>query len=46
MNPLFLKDELLRIGQKELLDSEYVAETIVGLIDSGLVSGSVVVIDE
>lgn len=46
MNPNYLKTEMERIEQKELLDKEFVAEQIVGLIDSGIKSGSVVVIDE
>lgn len=46
MNPDYLKNEMERIGQKELLDRFYVAEEIVSLINSNKDSGSVVVIDE
>ena len=46
MNPNFLEDEMERIGQKELLDKEYVANKIVDLINSNKKSGSVVIIDE
>lgn len=46
MNQDYLKNEMNRIGQKELLDKKYVAKNIVDLIDSDLKSGSVVVIDE
>lgn len=46
MNPLYLSDEMNRIGQKELLDKEYVAKRIYDLVDSNLASGSVVLIDE
>ena len=46
MNPNYLKSEMERIGQKGLLDKEFVANKIVDLIDSNEKSGSVVVIDE
>ncbi len=46
MNPNYLKSEMNRIGQNELLDSKYVATKIVDLINSNKKSGSVVVIDE
>lgn len=46
MNPNYLKSEMERIGQKELLDKKYVANKIVSLIESNEESGSVVIIDE
>ena len=46
MNPLYLKDELERVGQKELLNKTYVAKKIFDYTLSEIVSGSVVVIDE
>ena len=46
MNPNYLKEELNRIGQKELLDKEYVANRIFNITMSDINSGSVVVIDE
>jgi len=46
MNPNYLKDEMNRIGQSELLDKDYVASRIYNLIDSDIESGSVVIIDE
>lgn len=46
MNPNYLKSEMERVGQKELLDKKYVATKIVSLIDSDKESGSVVIIDE
>lgn len=46
MNPDYLKNEMKRIGQKVLLDKDYVASRIVDLIGSNIISGSVVVIDE
>lgn len=46
MNPEYLSNEMKRIGQKYLLDKDYVAERIVSLIDSEEESGSVVIIDE
>ena len=46
MNPNYLKAEMERIGQKDLLNKEFVASKIVDLIDSNKESGSVVIIDE
>ena len=46
MNPEYLSNEMKRIGQKYLLDKDYVAERIVSLIDGEEQSGSVVIIDE
>lgn len=46
MNPIYLSDEMKRIGQRELLDKNFVANKIVSLIDSNKESGSVVIIDE
>lgn len=46
MNPIYLSEEMKRIGQRELLDKNFVAKKIVDLIDSNKESGSVVVIDE
>lgn len=46
MNPDYLISEMERIGQKSLLDKNYVAERVVDLIESDIESGSVVVIDE
>ena len=44
MNPIYLKNELERVNQKELLDEDYVAKRI--FESMSLNSGSVVVIDE
>ena len=46
MNPLYLKDELKRIGQSKLLDKDFVASKIYEYAISDIKSGSVVVIDE
>lgn len=46
MNPKYLDDEMKRIGQKELLDKDYVASEIYYLINSEMENGSVVIIDE
>ena len=46
MNQSYLRSEMDRIGQKKLLDKDFVAEEIYKLVDSDLVSGSVVIIDE
>ena len=46
MDQEYLNAELRRIGQKELLDKQYVANKIFNLINSDLDSGSVVIIDE
>lgn len=46
MNPEYLKNEMNRIGQKNLLNKNKVAEKIFELINSNKESGSVVVIDE
>jgi len=46
MNPIFLKDELNRIGQTTLIDKYYVANCIFSLINSDYESGSVIIIDE
>lgn len=46
MNPNYLENEMKRIGQDNLLDKDYVANIIFGLINSDLVSGSVVEVNE
>ena len=46
MNPNYLKSEMERIGQKKLLDKTYVANRIYDIINSDVVNGSVVEIDE
>lgn len=46
MNPEFLNNEMDRVGQKELLDKEYVAKRVYGLVNSDKENGSVVIIDE
>ena len=46
MNQDYLKNEMDRIGQKKLLDKSDVAYQIYSLVDSSVVSGSVVIIDE
>ena len=46
MNPLYLKSELERINQKELLDKGYVAKKIFECFINKIESGSVVTIDE
>ena len=42
----FSKSEMERIGQKKLLDKTYVANRIYDIINSDIISGSVVEIDE
>lgn len=46
MNPIYLNDELKRIGQKKLLEKEYVSQKIYDSVVNDIDSGSVVVIDE
>ncbi len=46
MNPKYLKEEMLRVGQKELINPDKLALDIYNLKDSNLKSGSVIVIDE
>ena len=46
MNPKYLESEMKRIGQKELLDKDYVVSEIYDLINSEMENGSVVIIDE
>lgn len=46
MNPEYLMSEMKRIGQRNLLNKDYVAKKIYDLIDSNKESGSVVIIDE
>ena len=46
MNPIYLKEEMKRIGQNKLLDKQYVASKIYELVNSEIDSGSVVIIDE
>lgn len=46
MNPNYLKSEMERIGQNKLLDKIYVANRIYDIINSDIISGSVVEIDE
>jgi len=46
MNKEYLMSEMKRIGQKELLDKNKVAEKIYELVNSNKKSGSVVIIDE
>ena len=45
MNPEYLKEELERIGQKELIDPKEVAKKVLKVIESNLKSGSVVVME-
>ena len=45
MNPEYLKEELKRIGQKELIDPKEVAKKVIQLIESDLKSGSIVVME-
>lgn len=46
MNPEYLKEELERIGQKELIDPKEVAKKVIRLIESKLKSGSIVVMED
>lgn len=45
MNPEYLKEELKRIGQKELIEPKEVAKKVIKLIESDLKSGSIVVME-
>lgn len=46
MNPLYLKKELERTGQKKLLKKEKVAKKIFDCVNSNIMSGSVVIIND
>ena len=46
MNPIYLKDEMDRIGQKKLLDKDLVAKRIFGIYNSEVKSGELIRIDE
>ena len=46
MNPEYLKEEMERIGQKQLIDSKDVARKVIKLIESNLKSGSIVVMED
>lgn len=46
MNPIFLQEELKRIGQKELIDPIVVAKKVYELTNSKLPSGSIIRIDK
>lgn len=46
MNPDYLKDEMKRIGQKELIEPKLIADKIIKLIDSKLESGSIIVVED
>lgn len=46
MNPGYLKEELNRIGQRELIDPREIAKKVIKLIESKLKSGSVVVMED
>lgn len=45
MNPEYLKAEMERIGQKQLIDPKEVANKVIKLIESDLESGSIVVME-
>ena len=45
MNPEYLKEEMFRIGQKQLIDPKEVGQKVIKLIESDLVSGSIVVME-
>jgi hypothetical protein len=46
MNPEYLKEEMDRVGQKKLLDPKDVSKEIINLIDSNMVSGSIIVMED
>ena len=46
MNPEYLKLELNRIAQKELIEPKEVAKKVINLIESNLKSGSIVVMED
>ena len=46
MNPEYLKEEMERIGQKQLIDSKDVVRKVIKLIESNLKSGSIVVMED
>ena len=46
MNPDYLKDEMNRIGQRELIDPKLIADKIINLIDSKTKSGSIIVVED
>lgn len=45
MNPEYLKAEMERIGQKQLIDPKEVANKVIKLIESDLESGSIIVME-
>ena len=45
MNPDYLKEEMNRIGQKELIDPKEVGKKVIRIIESDLESGSIVVME-
>lgn len=46
MNPDYLKEEMERIGQKQLIDPKDVAHKIINLIESDIKSGSIIVMED
>ena len=46
MNPEYLKEEMDRVGQKQLIKPKEVARKVIKLIESNLKSGSVLVMEE
>lgn len=46
MNPEYLKEEMERVGQKNLIDPKEVAKKAIKLIESNLKSGSIVVMED
>lgn len=46
MNPEYLKEELNRIGQKELIEPKMIAKKVIKLLESKVKSGSIIVIDD
>lgn len=46
MNPEYLKEEMERIGQKQLINPKDIARKVIKLIESNLKSGSIVVMED
>ena len=46
MNPDYLKEEMERIGQKNLIDPKDVAKKVMNLIESDIESGSIIVMED
>ena len=46
MDPLYLKEEMERINQKELIDPKEVSKKVIKIIEGNLKSGSIIVMED